>query len=77
MARSKNRVLKVEQVDHGKFIEAQVELENGEVVIAGYERGMWIQCPEALTPFYNALMSQPLVGVYGNRSSQKSKQGRK
>lgn len=70
MARSKNRVLKVEQVDHGKFIEAQVELENGEVVIAGYERIVWIRCPEALRSFYNTLMSQPPVGVFGKRPAK-------
>ena len=73
MARSKNRVLKVEQVDHGKFIEAQVELENGEVVIADYERRVWVLPPEDLKPFYNSAMSQPPIGQYGSRSSQKSK----
>ena len=70
MARSKNRVLDVAQKDHGRLITAQVELENGEVVIAGYERIVWIRCPEALRSFYNTLMSQPPVGVFGKRPAK-------
>ena len=38
MARSKNRILYVGKLDYGKVITAKVELENGEVVIADYER---------------------------------------
>ena len=73
MARSKNRVLDVAQKDHGRLITAQVELENGEVVIAHYERRVWVRLPEELKPFYNSAMSQPPIGQYGSRSSQKSK----
>ena len=70
MARSKNRVLYVGKDDYGKVITAKVELENGEVVIAGYKRIVWIQCPEALRSFYNTLMSQPPVGVFGKRPAK-------
>ena len=76
MARSKNRVLYVGKDDYGKVITAKVELENGEVVIADYERRVWVLPPEDLKPFYNSAMSQPPIGQYGNRSSQKSKNGR-
>ena len=72
MARSKNRVLDVGQKDYGRLITAQVELENGEVVIANYKRFCWVRLPEELKPFYNSAMSQPPIGQYGSRSSQKS-----
>jgi len=44
MTRSKNRVLNIEDPD-GQFIEVQLQLENGEVVIGGYELIMWYQPP--------------------------------
>ena len=72
MARSKNRVLYVGKDDYGKVITAKVELENGEVVIADYERRVWVLPPEELKPFYNSAMSQPPIGQYGKRSSQVS-----
>jgi hypothetical protein len=72
MARSKNRVLDVGQDDYGRLITAQIELENGEVVIAHYKRYVWVRLPEDLKPFYNSAMSQPPIGQYGSRSSQKS-----
>lgn len=70
MARSKNRVLYVGKDDYGKVITAQVELENGEVVIAHYERRVWVHLPEELKPFYNSAMSQPPVAAYGARSAK-------
>ena len=73
MVRSKNRVQYVGKDDYGKIITAQVELENGEVVIAHYERRVWVRAPEELKLFYNSAMSQPPIGQYGSRSSQKSK----
>ena len=72
MARSKNRVLDVGQKDYGRLITAQVELENGEVVIANYKRFCWVHLPEELKPFYNSAMSQPPIGQYWKRSSQVS-----
>ena len=72
MARSKNRILYVGKHDYGKVITAKVELENGEVVIADYERRGWVRLPEELKPFYHSAMSQPPIGQYGKRSSQVS-----
>ena len=37
MARSKTRILEVDQEDYGKYIKAQIELGNGEVVIADFK----------------------------------------
>ncbi len=73
MAGSKNRVLYVGKDDYGKVITDKVELENGEVVIADYERRVWVLPPEDLKPFYNSARSRPTIRRYGSRSSQKSK----
>ena len=60
MARSKNRVLGIEDPD-GEFITVQLQLENGEVVIGGYGLVRWHQPPEEIR--------EDLIrrfGVYGN-----------
>ena len=44
MARSKNRVLNIEDPD-GEYIKVQLQLENGEIVIAGYKCVRWYQPP--------------------------------
>ncbi len=64
MARSKNRILYVGKDDYGKVITAKVELENGEVVIADYERRGWVLPPrrtQALLQFrYVAATDRPV-----------------
>jgi len=65
MARSKNRVLNIEDPD-GQFIKVQLQLENGEVVIGGYELIMWYQPPAKIRDDMNRRVSGPPVGVYGN-----------
>jgi len=70
MARSKTRVLEVDQPDYGKYIKVQVELEDGEVVIAGYKRCLWYQTPKALDEMYLKIAAAPPVVVYGKRSGR-------
>jgi hypothetical protein len=70
MARSKTKVLEVDQEDHGKYIKVQVELENGEVVIAGYERHHWFQAPKGLQQKHLKIAAAPPVAVYGKRSAR-------
>ena len=65
MARSKNRILNIEDPD-GEYIKVQLQLENGEVVIGGYGLVMWYQPPEEIRDDMNRRVSGPPVGVYGN-----------
>ena len=67
MARSKNRVLSIDDPD-GKFITVQLQLENGEVVIAGYERVLWIQAPAEVDEDTMRRLSNPPVAIYGKVS---------
>ena len=67
MARSKNRVLSIDDPD-GKFITVQLQLENGEVVIAGYELAFWEQAPAELVEDVMRRLSNPPVAIYGKLS---------
>ena len=67
MARSKNRVLSIDDPD-GKFITVQLQLENGEVVIAGYKICLWIQAPAELVEDVMRRLSNPPVAIYGKLS---------
>ena len=67
MARSKNRVLSIDDPD-GKFITVQLQLENGEVVIAGYKHVLWIQAPAELVEDVMRRLSNPPVAIYGKLS---------
>ena len=65
MARSKNRVLNVDQEDYGRYITVQVELETGEVVIAEYKRFGWQRMPADLEPMYDRITRLPPLVTYG------------
>jgi hypothetical protein len=67
MARSKNRVLSIDAPD-GKFITVQLQLENGEVVIAGYKRALWIQATAEVDEDTMRRLSNPPVAIYGKAS---------
>ena len=67
MARSKTRVLEVDQPDYGRYIKVQVELEDGDVVIAGYKRFFWYQAPKALQQKHLKIAAAPPVVVYGKK----------
>jgi len=67
MARSKTKVLEVDQEDYGKYIKVQVELEDGEVVIAGYKRFLWYRAPKALDEMYLKIAAAPPVAMYGKK----------
>jgi hypothetical protein len=70
MARSKTKVLEVEQKNYGEFLKVPVELEDGEVVIAGYERHHWFQAPKGLQQKHLKIAVAPPVAVYGKRSAR-------
>ena len=70
MARSKTRVLEVDQPDYGRYIKVQVELEDGEVVIAGYKRHHWFQAPKALEQKHLKMAAAPPVVMYGKKRGQ-------
>lgn len=70
MTRSKTKILNVEPEDHGRFITAQIELENGEVIIAGFERVHWVQLPSDLVEETAKKMGQPPIATYGKRSAR-------
>jgi len=65
MARTKTRVLNVEQGNYGEYVKVQVELENGEVVIAGYKRHHWFQAPKAFQQKHLKMAAAPPVVVFG------------
>ena len=67
MARSKNRVLSIDDPD-GKFITVQLQLENGEVVIAKYELAFWEQAPSEVVEDIMRRLSNPPVATYGKLS---------
>lgn len=67
MARSKNRVLGIEDPD-GKYIKVQLQLENGEVIIGGYELVVWCQPPTKIRDDINRRVSGPPVATYGKLS---------
>ena len=67
MARTKTRVLNVEQGNYGEYVKVQVELENGDVVIAGYKRHHWFQAPKALQQKHLKIAAAPPVVVYGKK----------
>ena len=67
MARSKNRVLGIEDPD-GQFIKVQLQLENGEVIMGGYELVRWHQPPEEIRDDMNRRVSGPPVATYGKLS---------
>ena len=69
MARSKNRVLEVDP--DGRLITAQVQLENGEVVIGEYRAVCWLQPPADALAEARQAMSQPPVATYGGRRPSK------
>ena len=70
MTHSKTKVLDVEQKNYGEYVKVQVELEDGEVVIAGYKRHHWFQAPKALYEKYLKIAAAPPVAVYGKRSAR-------
>ena len=65
MARSKNRVLNVEQENYGEYIKVQVELETGEVVIAAYKRVIWERLPADLQEEADRRIGLPPLVTYG------------
>ena len=67
MARTKNRVLNIEDPD-GRYIKVQLQLENGEVVIGGYEIVGWYKPPEEIRDDMNRRVSGPPVATYGKLS---------
>ena len=67
MARSKNRVLGIEDPD-GQFIKVQLQLENGEVVIGGYEIVGWYKPTTKIRDDINRRVSGPPVATYGKLS---------
>ena len=69
MARSKNKVIGVDP--DGRLITAQVQLENGEVVIGDYEVFHWDRPPADILAEARQAMSQPPVATYGTRRSSK------
>ena len=69
MARSKNRVLEVDP--DGRLITAQVQLENGEVVIGDYRAVCWRRPPADALAEARRAMSQPPVASYGGRRASK------
>ena len=68
MARSKNRVLGIEDPD-GKYNKVQLKLENGEVIIGGYELVVWHKPPTEIRDYINRRVSGPPVATYGKRNS--------
>ena len=60
MARSKNRVLGIDDPD-GQFIKVQLQLENGEVVIGGYEIVRWHKPTTEIRDDINRRVSGPPV----------------
>ena len=66
----KSRVLDVDQEERGKYLTAQVELENGEVVIGHYSAFHWLRPPSEVGKDATRRMSLPPVAVYSGRRSK-------
>ena len=69
MARSKNKIIDADP--DGRLITAQVELENGEVVIGHYAAYCWRRPPADALAEAREAMSQPPVATYGKGRSSK------
>ena len=65
MARSKNRVLDIDQENFGEYITAQIELDNGEVVIADFKRTCWCRAPAEVNQDIFNRMSDGPVATFG------------
>ena len=63
MARSKNKFLEVSP--DGTVVTAQVQLENGEVVIGHYKEVVWRRPPADELAEARQAMSQPPVATFG------------
>ena len=69
----KSRILDVETGSRaGKYITAQVELENGEVVIGHYKAFHWLRPPSEVGKDATRRMNLPPVAVYSGRRSRKA-----
>ena len=68
MARSKNRVIDADP--DGRLITAQVQLENGEVVIGDYKAYCWHRPPADYLAEVRQAMSQPPVATFGKLSGR-------
>jgi hypothetical protein len=65
MARSKNRVLEIEECYPELYITAQVQLANGEVVIGGFKCTSWHKPPSIVAEDMHRRMSNGPVGTFG------------
>ena len=66
----KSRILNVNQEERGIYLTAQVELENGEVVIGHYEAFHWLQPPSEVGKDATRRMSLPPVKIVGKLSAK-------
>ena len=68
MARSKNRVLGIDDPD-GQFIKVQLQLEIGDELMGAYEIVVWYQPTTEIRDDINRRVSGPPVATYGRRNS--------
>jgi len=66
----KSRILNVNQEERGIYLTAQVELENGEVVIGHYEAFHWLRPPSEVGKDATRRMSLPPVKIVGKLSAK-------
>ncbi len=71
MARTKNRVLNIE--DNGNIATIQLQLEDGQVVKGHYEVFFWLKPPEDVAKEIDAILMRPIEQTIVHKARVKSR----
>ena len=72
MARTKNRVLDIE--DNGNIATIQLQLEDGQVVKGHYKVFFWLQPPEDVAAKFDAMLLRPIEQTVTIAAKKKGRQ---
>ena len=72
MARTKNRVLNIE--DNGNIATIQLQLEDGQVVKGHYKVFFWLQPPEDVAAKFDAICLRPIEQTVRISAKKKGRQ---
>ncbi len=72
MARTKNRVLNIE--DNGNIATIQLQLDDGQVVKGHYKVFFWLQPPEDVAAKFDAMLLRPIEQTVSIAPKKKGRQ---
>ena len=72
MARTKNRVLNIE--DNGNIATIQLQLDDGQVVKGHYKVFFWLQPPEDVAAKFDAMLLRPIEQTVSISAKKKRRQ---